>query len=149
MSRKKQLEAKLDPRKRHAALLLVERDLTDDLGGERKTMDEIAAEVGVSRQAIHNWNTQDRNFIEYKNLLADDFLDAKRSLVYRQLMKLIEGPQPSVKAIDLFMRRHGLLTDRSIVETKEISGGRSNEDIAKELDELDELLAEASDDNEK
>jgi hypothetical protein len=61
-------------------------------------------------------------------------------MVYGQLLKLIGGEQPSVKAIDLFMRRFGLLTEKQIIATEDASGSRSNDDLQKELEELDDLL---------
>lgn len=139
-ARKKALEARLDPRQKIAALLVVEREMTDET--ERKSYDEIADEVGVSRQALYKWRTQNKTFIDYVNLLADDFLESKRARVYNRMMKLIDSDQPSVKALDLYMRRFGLLTDKSVVETKDGAGGRGNDDIAKELAELDEMLAD-------
>jgi hypothetical protein len=138
MSRKKQLEAKLSIKQREAALLLVEREL----GDESRTLDEIAQELGMSVRGLYKWRTQNKDFIDYVNLLADEFLESKRAVVYRQMMRLIEGPQPSVKALDLYMRRHGLLTDKQVVETRDASAPQSNDEIAKELEELDELLAE-------
>lgn len=151
MSKLDRLGAKLTPQQRNAAIMLVERDLTEQLGGERKRLEDIATEVGVTRNTLYKWSTQNRAFIDYVNALADDFLDAKRSLVYRQLMKLIvpKGDvAPSVKAIDLFMRRYGLLTDKQVVETKETGGANgSNGDIAKDIDELDALLAEVPNEN--
>ena len=137
-ARKKALEARLDPRQRIAALLCVEREMTDEV--ERKSFDEIAEEVGVSRQSLYKWRTQNKTFIEYTNLLADDFLESKRARVYRQLMKLIDGPQPSVKGIQLYLQRHGLLTERQLIETKDVGSSRDNEDIAKEIAELDDLI---------
>jgi len=143
MSKLKQLEAKLTVKQREAALLVVERELSDI--NERPSFDEIADKIGTSRVTLWEWRTRNKAFIEYVNLMADDFLESKRALVYRQLMRLIEGPQPSVKALDLYLRRHGLLTDRQLLETKD-SGNNSNAaDIQRELEELDELLAE--DDN--
>lgn len=146
-ARKKALEARLEPRQREAALLCVERELSDEK--DRKSFDEIAAEVGVSRISLYKWRTQNKAFIDYVNLLCDDFLESKRAIVYRQLMKLIEGAQPSVKALDLYMRRHGLLTDKQVVETKESGAARSNEDIAAELEELDEILADEGGNNDE
>lgn len=142
-AKQRALEAKLDARKKRAALLCVERDFAE--GEERKSFDDIADEIGIARKTLWEWRTQDKSFIEYVNLLADDFLSAKRTLVYRQLMKLIDGPQPSVKGIDLYLRRHGLLTERTVVETKDGGNSRDNGDIAAELAELDDLL---TDDNE-
>lgn len=139
-SKKRRLEAKLDVRKRKAALLLVENELNEY--GERRTQEEIASEIGITRKCLWQWKTQDSVFIEYTNMLADEFLDAKRTIVYRQLMKLIDCGQPSVKAIDLFLRRHGLLTDKQVVETNEVSTEKSNEDIEKDLAELDKIINE-------
>lgn len=139
MSRRlKALEAKLDARKRNAAYLLVENELRET--GEKRKQDDIAAEIGVSSKTIWEWKTKDPVFIEYKNAIADEFLSEKRAFVYGQLMKLISGPQPSVKGIDLWMRRFGLLTEKQVTVTEDASGGRSNEDLAKELEDLDDLL---------
>jgi hypothetical protein len=138
-ARQKALEAKLTVKQREAALLCVERELAEDTES-RLTYDEIADRIGYSRKELWKWRTQNKAFIEYVNLLCDDFLESKRAIVYRQLMKLIEGSQPSVKGIDLYLRRHGLLTERQVVETKDGGSSRSNEDIAKDLEELDDLL---------
>jgi hypothetical protein len=141
MSRRmKALEAKLDARKRKAAYLLVENELRET--GEKRTQEDIAEEVGVSYKTIWSWKTTDQVFIEYKNALADDFLSEKRAFVYGQLLKTISGPQPSIKGIDVFMRRFGLLTEKQVIATEDTSGSRSNDDLAKELEELDDLLKE-------
>jgi transcriptional regulator with XRE-family HTH domain len=139
MSRRlKALEAKLDARKRLGAYLLVENELRET--GEKRTQEDIAEEVGVSYKTLWEWKTKDSVFIEYKNALADDFLAEKRAYVYGQLMKLIGGSQPSVKALDLYLRRFGLLTEKQVMVTEDNSGSRSNDDLAKELEELDDLL---------
>jgi DNA-binding XRE family transcriptional regulator len=136
--RLKTLEAKLDARKRNAAYLLVENELRET--GEKRSQDDIAKEIGVTSKTIWEWKTKDPVFIEYKNAIADDFLSEKRAFVYGQLMKSISGPQPSIKGIDIFMRRFGLLTEKQVTVTEDGNGNRSNEDLAKELEELDDLL---------
>jgi hypothetical protein len=137
-NRIKALEAKLDARKQKAAYLLVENELRET--GEKRTQEDIAEEVGVTNKTLWGWRTKDPVFIEYKNAIADDFLSEKRAFVYGQMMKLIGGSQPSVKGIDLFLRRFGLLTEKQVMITEDSGSNRSNEDIAKELEELDELL---------
>jgi transposase-like protein len=146
MSDKKKaaLEARLDGRQIKAALLCVEREFAAE--EDRKGFDEIADEVGVSRQSLFKWRTQNRAFIDYSNLLADDFLSADRAFVYRQLMKTIAGSQPSVKGIDLYFKRHGLITQQVAVETKDAGATRTNDELAQELEELDELIAEIDED---
>lgn len=136
--RLKSLEAKLDARKRNAAYLLVENELRET--GERRKQEDIAAEIGVTYKTLWMWKTTDPVFIEYKNALADDFLSEKRAYVYGQLMKLIGGSQPSVKALDLYLRRFGLLTEKQVTVNESTNASRSNEDLAKELAELDDLL---------
>jgi hypothetical protein len=136
----KALEAKLTEQQKKAAYMLVENDLKPNKDPLKLTYEQIADEIGVSYKTIWSWRTQNRNFIAYKNEISDDFLSDKRSRVYGQLLKLIEGEQPSVKAIDLFMRRFGLLTEKQITVTEDGSSSRSNEDLAKELEELDDLL---------
>jgi hypothetical protein len=141
MSQKRlqELESKLTLQQQKAALLLVENELVSIT---RKTQDQISEELGIDRSSLYRWRTNNHVFIEYMNLLADDMLSAHRSEVYSQLLKLVRGPQPSVKAIDLFMRRYGLLTDRQITQTETSDGNKSNEDLEKELAELDDLLKE-------
>jgi hypothetical protein len=138
--RLKALEAKLDARKRKAAYLLVENELRDT--GEKRTQEDIAEEIGVTYKCLWEWKTKDQVFIEYKNALADDFLSEKRAYVYGQLMKLIGGSQPSVKALDLYLRRFGLLTEKQVITNEDNGGSRSNDDLASELAELDDLLKE-------
>lgn len=104
MSRLKELESKLTVQQRKAALLLVENDVIAAASGEKKSQEEIAKEVGVDRITTYRWRHQNATFIEYMNLLADDMLSSHRAGVYGQLLKLINGKQPSVKAIDLFMK---------------------------------------------
>lgn len=140
MATRKELEAKLTPRQREAALFLVERDLSDDLDLREITLQDIADKIGISRQQLFNWR-RNQSFIEYTNLVADDFLREKQRMVYRQLMRLIESPQPSTNAIKLFMQRFNLLTETKVVEEHRTIQ-RTKEDMAREIAELDELLDE-------
>lgn len=135
------LEARLDGRQRLAALACVEREFSPE--DERKGFEEIAAEAGVSRNTLYEWRTQNRAFIEYMNAISDDYLSGKRAVVYKRLMQLIDTSQPSVKAIDLFMKREGLITAKVEVDTSVSGNGtKSNDDLAAELAELDDILAD-------
>ncbi|MEC2215045.1 phBC6A51 family helix-turn-helix protein [Bacillus velezensis] len=141
MSRMKELEAKLTLQQRKAAQIVASNEVTPE-DGNKRSQDALAEEIGVSRMTLYRWRFQNPTFIEYMNLIADDMLSGHRSEVYGQIMKLIRGPQPSVKAIDLYLRRHGLLTDRQITSTETDGGTRSNEDIAKEIEELADIIGE-------
>lgn len=136
--RMKALEAKLTAQQRKAAYLVVENELLPTK--ERRTKEEIATEVGVTYKTIWSWSTRNRDFIEYKNAIADDFLETEREAVYSNLMQLIKAPQPSVKAIDLYLRRFGLLTEKQVVTTENGEGAHTDADLERELGELEELL---------
>lgn len=139
--RRAALEARLEGRQIEAARLCVEREFAAE--DERRSYEEIAEEAGVSSRSLRKWRTSNRAFIDYMNYLADERLESERAFVYRQLMKTISGSQPSIKAIDLFFRRFGLITQNIAVETKDAGAAKSNEELAAELEELDELLADA------
>lgn len=137
--KKRTLESRLDGRQKIAALAVVEREFSPE--EERLGFEEIAVAVGVTRKTLHQWRTQNKTFIDYVNILADEYLSAARPVVYKRLMQLIDTTQPSVKAIDLFMRREGLITTHAVVETKD-AGNRGNNEIAENMAEIDALLTE-------
>lgn len=139
-NRKEQLKGKLTAQQQKAVYLLVENELMPN--DQAQTQDEIAKEVGVERMTLYRWRTRNEDFIEFKNLVADDFLATDRERVYGVLMKLIFGKQPSVKALDLYFKRFGLLSEKLTVETSDGNGGNTNDDIATQLAELDSLLKE-------
>lgn len=140
----KALESKLTPQQRKAALLLVQNDLLD-IGEEKRHLDAIADEVGVCLRTLHRWKNENAVFIEYMNLIADDFLASYQSGVYRQMMKLIQSSQPSVKAIDLYLKRFGKLTERHVTESVGDNDEQSDEKIAEEIAELDRELNDEGD----
>jgi hypothetical protein len=134
------LEAQLDGRQRLAAALVVEREFQPD--DQRKSFEEIAEEVGVSARSLWEWRHRNRPFIDFVNAMSSDVLASSRPKVYRQLMKLIDGSQPSVKAIDLYFKHEGLITAKAEIDVTGGTGTKSNSDLTAELTELDELLAD-------
>ncbi|RSL29119.1 hypothetical protein D7Z54_32945 [Salibacterium salarium] len=149
--RMRELESKLTLQQRKAALLLVEKELAPDSESFGKTNDDVAELVGCHVQAIYKWKRQNKAFIEYMNLTADDFLSSHRSEVYRHLMTAVRSGangSPSIKAIDTFLKRFALLTERQVTEEAETTTGRENDDIQREIAELDSMLDEVQPDAE-
>lgn len=152
---RKVLEAQLTPQQQKAAQLIVNNEwaelLTDD--GKKKTAQELADEIGIARSTFFEWKAQEM-FGAYVNYLTDMQLSAMRSEVNVQLMRAIRGGAngvPSVKALDLYMRRYGLLTDRTIVEdtrTQIEDKRKTDEDIRRDISELDALVNGNSGDGE-
>lgn len=146
-NKRKTLEAQLTVQQRRAAQLIVQNEWAELLNedGRKKTMQEVADEVPIARSTLYEWKSIEA-FGAYVNYLTDQQLDAMRSEVNVALMKLIRGGAngiPSVKALDLFMRRHGLLTDRTVVEdTREhIEHRRKTDDeVRKDIADLDAML---------
>ncbi|GAA0134725.1 hypothetical protein YSY43_15650 [Paenibacillus sp. YSY-4.3] len=148
MSRqRKVLEAQLTPQQQRAAQLFVLNEWGELLGaeGKKKTMQELADEIGIARSTLFEWKSQE-HFAAYVNYLAERNLDAMRSEAYVQLMHLIRGGTngiPSVKALDLFFRRYGLLTDRTVVEDMRESvetKRKTDDEIRAEIDDLNAMI---------
>ncbi|KOY12613.1 phBC6A51 family helix-turn-helix protein [Paenibacillus xylanivorans] len=148
MSRQRNvLEAQLTVQQRKAAQLLVANEwgelLSED--GRKKSMQEVANELGIARSTLYEWKAQER-FIDYVNYLTDINLSGMRAEVNVALMKAIRGGNnglPSVKALDLYMRRFALLSDRTIVEDRREENAinrKTDEEIRKEIEELNELV---------
>ncbi|MEK4178555.1 phBC6A51 family helix-turn-helix protein [Aeribacillus sp. FSL K6-1121] len=122
-------ETKLKPGQKEAAVLLVEYDFTDK--DERKTKEEIAAEVGVSRMTLHRWETGDENFIAYKNYVASTYVNTYLPFVYK---KLIDGiSRGSMKGIELFLKRVGDLDERTELTIDDKRSDKSFEERKAEL----------------
>ncbi|PAK55421.1 phBC6A51 family helix-turn-helix protein [Paenibacillus sp. 7541] len=142
------LEAQLTPQQQRAAQLIVSNEWAELLNedGKKRTMKELADEIGIARSTLFEWKAQEA-FAAYVNYLTERQLDAMRSEVYVQLMRAIRGGAngiPSVKALDLYMRRYGLLTDRTVVEdTRETIETRrkTDDEIRAEIAELDAMVS--------
>ena len=110
-------ESKFLPKQREAALALVEYEFTPKK--ERKTKDQLAEELGVSRKTLYNWDTQDSNFIAYKNYLSSEFMDSHLALVYKKLIDAIE--RGSVRGIEVYLKRIGDLDTQTEITIKDES----------------------------
>lgn len=124
-------ETRFKPNQKMAAAMLVEYENTPYK--ERKTLEEIAEEVGITRRTLHNWNTKDQNFIAYKNSIAADYLDTQLAYVYAKLLDGIGNG--SMKGIELFMRRFGDLDSRSEVTIRDTGDEQTQEERVKALRE--------------
>lgn len=122
-------ESKFKPGQREAAIALVEYEFTPK--GERKTKQQIADEIGISRMQLYNWDTKDENFIAYKNHIASNFVDSHLAFVHKKLIDAID--QGSVRAIDLFYKRMGELTDQQEITIKDGKDDASFEERKAEL----------------
>lgn len=132
----------LTNQQKKAAELIVANEwgeLTEN--GKKKTTEELAKEIGVARSTLFQWR-KDLEFIAYLNMISDDQLEGMRAEVNAALMKLIRTPTPSVKGIELFMKRWALLTDRTILDsTVETAIPRkSDAEIAADIHKLAEMV---------
>lgn len=144
---RKVLEAQLTPQQRKAAQLIVNNEWAELLNedGKKRTMAELAEEIGIARSTLFEWKAQE-TFGAYVNYLTDIQLSAMRSEVNIALMKAIRGGAngvPSVKALDLYMRRFALLTDRTVVEDTRQSveqRRKTDEEVRAEVSALDAMI---------
>lgn len=142
MAKLDELKQKLTAKQIQAAYLLVENELMESNNEEKRTQDEMANELGINRTTLWEWRTKNQDFIAFKSEVADSFLAEKREQVYSKLMQLILGPQPSVKAMQLYMQRFGLLTDKKVIEGDLGNATRTNAEIEEQLQKLKKLTGE-------
>lgn len=91
------------PGQREAAAELVQYEFADKK--ERKTREQIAKDVGISRKTLYNWEYFDPNFIAYKNYIASEYMDSHLAFVYSQLLNGIQ--QGSMRGVETFLKRIG------------------------------------------
>ncbi|MGG3692195.1 phBC6A51 family helix-turn-helix protein [Heyndrickxia ginsengihumi] len=133
------LKERLTAQQLQAVELLVENEFA---GKNKRTQDEIADEVGVSRMTLFSWRTENADFIEYFRRRADERLNAMSVMVDAKLISLIDGSQwnngiPSVRAIDLFYRRFGLLVDRKeVVNVGESKKSTDIDEMKRQIEEM-------------
>lgn len=143
-----ELRDRLTPQQQMAAELLVANEFA---GKEKRTQDEIANEVGISRQQLYTWRTKNADFAEYFRRVADLKMNSLSVAVDARLMDLIlKGPSnngiPSIKAIETYYKRFGLLVDRKEITTRDESKPKrlTQEEVARGLEELNEMLDEGN-----
>lgn len=135
------LEDELGLKKVKAANLLAAADLGGLEYDGPKTQEEIAKAVGIHRDTLREWR-KDRTFIKYKNLIGDEFFSEFRSVVQKSIKKLIDCPQPSVKAIDIYAKWEGVYENKHTIRNEDTNtGGESNDDLAKSLESLQKMKA--------
>lgn len=112
-------ESRFKPKQREAAMALVEYEFTPK--GQRKSKQEIADELGVTRMTLHKWDKEDANFIAYKNYLASEFADSHLAFVYSKLIDSIG--KGSVRAMETFLKRIGDLDAQTEITIKQAGDG--------------------------
>ncbi|SFP98954.1 phBC6A51 family helix-turn-helix protein [Salibacterium halotolerans] len=145
MSRTNDLARKLSSQQRHAAHLLVDKELT----GNGRTIKDIADEVGVSDRMVYHWKKEE-TFILYKNAINEQQIAEVVGEIDGLLINHIremgsKNGSFSVKAMELAYKRLGMLTNKSEIEMRTDETAKqahSNEQIQAEIAELDDMLAE-------
>lgn len=146
-SRRDQLAEQLTLQQQKAVYMLLDNEIAGN--AQKKTQEEIAAEIGVDRATLYRWRTQNQAFIEFKKEVAKDYLSDAVGTFARQLIRSMEGTNgaPSQKALDLYAKMMGFIKSEHSVEITQ-NGAKSEADIERELAELDALLNKTKDGSE-
>lgn len=117
------LKAALSPQKQLAAEVIVSNDFATTAGGTRRTMEELAEEIGVSRQSLYNW-MKEPAFTDYMAQISDSRLAQHRAKADAQLLRLIDGQSnngsASIKSLELFYKLQSRLVTRTEVMTNNV-----------------------------
>ncbi|WP_191560434.1 phBC6A51 family helix-turn-helix protein [Metabacillus idriensis] len=114
-----QLEVQISGIQKKAAWLLVNGDIGTIGGAKPKTYEEIAQDCGIDARTLYNWWTKDAKFIAYMNAISYRVTDSFQSEADAMLRRLcLEGGVNglgSIKALELYYKRMGLLVNKSEV----------------------------------
>jgi transcriptional regulator with XRE-family HTH domain len=144
MATLQELRSRLTDTQVKAAYLLVQNSFANR--DEKKTLEEIAHECGISRMELYRWRYNNTDFIKFVEALSDMRLAAYRDMADAQLIKLIQGTSnngiPSIKALELYYKLSGRLVDRKQIEVDDVANRPrlTAEEVAKGLDELNAML---------
>jgi hypothetical protein len=102
---------------------------------ERKGYAKIAEEIGISERQLRRWRGEPE-FIEYLSLLSSRTIEESLPVVTHALIRNIDnGKFASNKAIEIFYRLLGMLTDRQEVEHKTTTD-INTEDLKAQIEQL-------------
>jgi transposase len=112
-----------------AAKLFVYKDVM------KMKVEEIAKEFDVSVTTLYTWK-QDKEFIKFQTLLAEDRMEEFLTTAYEQIRKMAtEGKDSTkLKALEIVLKNRGRLKDKQELNV-EITQ-KSNEELENEIDEM-------------
>lgn len=135
---------KLTGSQRQCAEILATNDI------DKKTIAEIAEEVGVTPRTIYRWK-QDPVFIAYQNSIAERVMDDFLSETYAQLRTLLRSgrsERTKLEAIRMVLQNRGKLNDGNNVNVQVNNNGSANESQEERERRIIEMEQELLDDNE-
>ena len=101
------------------------------------TVEEIAKEVGIGTTTLYEWK-QNREFIKFQTLLAEDLMDDFLEKAYKELREMAEGKKvkegTKLKALELVLKNRGKLRDKQEINVE--IAQRTNEELENEIDEM-------------
>ncbi|WP_179924524.1 phBC6A51 family helix-turn-helix protein [Priestia megaterium] len=132
------LEEQLRPNQLKAINLMVESEFAS---ADKKTLEEIAEECGVSRITLYQWR-KNPVFNQLLKAYSSQHLSSYRALADAQLLKLIKGTSangiPSIKSLELFYKlQQDLNGDKTVTLVSGDNGALNRADIEAELAELE------------
>jgi predicted transcriptional regulator len=134
---------KLTGSQRQCAEILATNDI------DKKTIAEIAEEVGVTPRTIYRWK-QDPVFIAYQNSIAERVMDDFLSETYAQLRTLLRSgrsERTKLEAIRMVLQNRGKLNEGSNVNVQvNNNSNESQEERERRIIEMEQELL--NDDNE-
>lgn len=144
-TRRDKLAEKLTLQQQKAAFLLIDNETKPVK--EQRSQDDIAEEIGIARMTLYNWRTKNQTFIEYKKEIAKDFLGDAVGVWANAIIQSMRGTNgaPSQKALDLYAKLMGFIQDQKRIEITDGNDTRSDEEIKRQLAELDALLDDKDD----
>jgi AcrR family transcriptional regulator len=109
----------------------------------KKTIKEIADEVGVNERTLYRWK-KDREFIAYQNSIAETAMEDVLSEAYAKLKTLLregKSEKTQLEALKLILQNRGKLVDKQ-EHTHEVKQTKTLEELEREVIDMENDLLE-------
>jgi transcriptional regulator with XRE-family HTH domain len=139
--RRSDIGRSLTDQQRRAAQMLVANEFCELSEGKKMTKEDLASEIGISKSTLYDW-MKIPEFNEYHRMISRDKLHAYSSEVDAALLKLVRMQEPRIKAIELWYKLQGEITDRYVVENESNTHipRKSDAEIAADIHKLAEMV---------
>lgn len=133
-SKREKLFEQLTEQQREAIYLIVEREEYSKGDPEFKSYEDIAEEVGATRKTVYSWRTRNQVFQEALAEASRERLAALAPQAFGAMSKLIQGRQPSTKALDLLFKSLGWVKNEQSIDLT--TRTRDDKELEAEIERL-------------
>ncbi|EAG5750027.1 hypothetical protein DDK20_03445 [Listeria monocytogenes] len=133
-TRREKLFEQLSEQQQRAIYMLLEQASQNKNSPDYLSMESIAETLDIERKTLYNWRTRNAVFQEALAEASREQLSALAPQAFGAMSKLIGGPQPSTKALDLMFKSLGWVKNEQTIDLT--TRTRDSSDLENEIARL-------------